>query len=205
MQAATEHGLRATREEVATRFAAALRLHFAGGGDSLDRPETSEQAENERWRRIVRDTLEAAEAGFDALFERLWQHFATPHAWRVYADVPPAFQRLQDAGIEIAIASNYDARLQAVVAGHPDLAFVDRVYTSASVGYTKPDRRFFTAIAEKLERPPERLLMVGDDPVNDLAGARAAGWPALLIDRTRRYPQRSDAISDLTQIVDALG
>lgn len=47
--------------------------------------------------------------------------------------------------------------------------------------YGKPHLPVFHAIQTALGLPAERLLMVGDSLEHDIAGARAAGWHALLI------------------------
>lgn len=47
--------------------------------------------------------------------------------------------------------------------------------------YGKPHLPVFRAVQAALGLPAERLLMVGDSLEHDIAGARAAGWQALLI------------------------
>jgi HAD superfamily hydrolase (TIGR01459 family) len=48
--------------------------------------------------------------------------------------------------------------------------------------YGKPHLSVFRSIEAALNLPPQRLLMVGDSLEHDIAGARAAGWQALLIE-----------------------
>jgi HAD superfamily hydrolase (TIGR01459 family) len=48
--------------------------------------------------------------------------------------------------------------------------------------YGKPHPPVFRAIEEALGLSQERLLMVGDSLEHDIAGAKAAGWQALLIE-----------------------
>jgi HAD superfamily hydrolase (TIGR01459 family) len=50
------------------------------------------------------------------------------------------------------------------------------------VFYGKPYLPVFRAIESALALPPDRLLMVGDSLVHDIAGAKGAGWQALLIE-----------------------
>lgn len=47
--------------------------------------------------------------------------------------------------------------------------------------YGKPHRPVFQALERALDAPPERLLMVGDSPHHDIAGADAAGWDSVLV------------------------
>jgi 2-haloacid dehalogenase len=49
------------------------------------------------------------------------------------------------------------------------------VLISEELGMAKPDARFFQAACEALRLPPSELLCIGDSPVADVMGARAAG------------------------------
>ncbi len=49
----------------------------------------------------------------------------------------------------------------------------------------KPDRRAFEQVADELGVPAAACLFVGDDPQRDVAGARAAGMRAVLVDPAR--------------------
>ena len=60
---------------------------------------------------------------------------------------------------------------------------LDGVVTSAAVGARKPDPRMFEAALEVAGCAADEALHVGDTPTEDVAGARAAGIRALLIDR----------------------
>ena len=52
------------------------------------------------------------------------------------------------------------------------------ILISEELGFAKPDPRFFQAAGNALELPLGQLLCVGDSPVADIAGARAAGIDA---------------------------
>jgi len=56
--------------------------------------------------------------------------------------------------------------------------FFSAVVISEEIGVAKPDPRFFHAAAAALGRSAADLLCVGDNPVADVAGARAAGIEA---------------------------
>ena len=85
--------------------------------------------------------------------------------------------------LKIAIASNFDDRLEQIVEHLSPLNRTARLYISARIGYRKPSTEFFRAIEGDLGRPPAELLSVGDDLDNDYRGAEAAGSSAILIDR----------------------
>jgi putative hydrolase of the HAD superfamily len=178
-------GCQLSREAIAARFGPAIRRHFgdvsaAAPADPLTRPTTDEAGERRRWRKILSETLDdLPPRAIDQAFDQLWSEFARPEQWRLRPGAAETISRLNDAGCRLAIASNFDSRVHRVLDGHPPLDRVSERFISSEVGFIKPDRRFFEAIAQRMGVAPQRLVMIGDDPVNDLAGAQAAGWHAL--------------------------
>ena len=55
----------------------------------------------------------------------------------------------------------------------------DPVLISEEVGVRKPDQRIFELALASWRVAPESVLFVGDDPVSDIQGAKAAGMRAL--------------------------
>ncbi len=137
----------------------------------------SEERERQRWQQIVRQCLsEADEKVVGTIFVELYEHFATPAAWRVEPGAAEVLQQLRRRGLVVGIASNYDGRLQRVVAGLPELEAVGRrLVISAAVGYRKPAAEFFTAVVRQAGCSPVQVVYVGDDWSNDCLGAAAAG------------------------------
>lgn len=98
--------------------------------------------------------------------------------WTVFDDARPALQRLRDRGYRNVIVSNHVPELGDLVVrlGLADL--VDDVLTSAVTGYEKPHPAMFEIALERAGHP-DRVWMVGDNPVADVAGAEAVGIPAV--------------------------
>ena len=57
-------------------------------------------------------------------------------------------------------------------------AHFDHVLIADAVGYAKPDPRIFRRALELAGCRPDEAAMVGDNPVNDIAGAQAVGLTA---------------------------
>ncbi len=49
----------------------------------------------------------------------------------------------------------------------------------------KPDKGIFEIVERQLALAPERCVLVGDHPLNDVVGAKRAGWHAVWLDRDR--------------------
>lgn len=173
---------------VRQRFRTAFRDSEIACFPASRRGRTSEAEEFARWRWIVQAVLPEAD-DIEACFADLWHHFADPGCWRCFDDVAPALQELQWLGIGVAIASNFDQRLQQVWDGLPDLAGIERVFVSSTIGARKPDPAFYHTVAEQLGADQGALLMIGDDVECDVIGPREAGWQALEL---RRGVDRSD-------------
>lgn len=193
-QIGARHGADLERDEVHRRFHAAFARQ-----EEQDRSggtwETSDDRERTRWTRIVDEVFHEL-ADTTALLEDLWQHFAHPSNWRVLPDAAEAVTQLHGRGLLTAVASNFDSRLFALRDGLAGELPCRRWFASSALGYRKPAAQFFAAIQTSLDLPAEQLLLVGDDPQNDLAGARSAGWQALLVDRSAPH-ESSDVLASL--------
>jgi HAD superfamily hydrolase (TIGR01549 family) len=100
-----------------------------------------------------------------------------------FADAAPALRRERRAGSRIVVVSNWDVSL-AEVLGRVGLArLIDDVVTSAAVGARKPDPAIFTRALTVAGVDASECLHVGDSLTEDVAGARAAGIEAVLLDR----------------------
>lgn len=108
--------------------------------------------------------------------------------FRLMADAPRALDALASRGVRLGVVSNWDCGLPDVLA---DLGVRERfgvVAASAVVGAAKPDPAIFRAALAALGVPPARALHCGDSPALDGAGARAAGIPAVIVDRAGTMP-----------------
>ena len=106
--------------------------------------------------------------------------YLDPAAWVVFDDTVPALERLTAAGWSHAVLSNHVPELPRLVDALGLGRLVAPVLTSGVLGHEKPHPRAFAAALDALGRP-ERVVMVGDNPVADVEGARAVGLPALLV------------------------
>lgn len=153
-----------------------------------------------------------AEVGIDegttrALLPALTCEHERLNLWRrVPPDLPAAIDRAKAAGLRVGVISNSEGRLPELfdVLGLGDAFEV--VVDSAIEGVRKPDPRLFHLATTRLGVDPGRALYAGDLPSVDVAGARAAGLKAALIDTLDFYPDFVDAprYRSVADLVDAL-
>lgn len=155
------------------------------------------------WRAIVDATFAAAgvPAVPEALFSALFEHYADPAAWNRYDEAPRVLAALRRRGYGLAIVSNFDSRLDRLVDGLGIGPLVDAVVCSTRAGAAKPDPRIFAYTLAALGAAPQETLHVGNDPAADVAGARAAGLHAVLLDRR---PEREAAVATAAPVIFSL-
>ena len=195
--AAGRHGIAVDAATLSARLGNRFRVE-----DDIDRLAgwvTSEGRERERWQNIVTAAIPGAD---DDLFRELFQHFAEPTAWTVIEGVAETLLELDSRGLILALASNYDRRLQSVIAGLPALAPLrQRVVISSVVGHRKPAVEFFRdGVLPAVGCKACEVLFVGDDLENDCLGARAAGMRAVLYDRVDRHTNAIERIRRLAEL-----
>jgi putative hydrolase of the HAD superfamily len=171
-------------------FVAAFGPAFkAAVAEYASKPHASDAQDLAMWRGITRGIYDAVRppgVAFEAWFQALWRRFGEPEVWRLYDDVEETLRELRRRGLRLGIVSNWDSRLRGIAEGKGLLALVDVLVISAEAGVRKPDPGIFRAACGKLDVRPEDAIHVGDLADEDVAGARAAGLRAALIERDRR-------------------
>ena len=104
--------------------------------------------------------------------------------FRIFDDVVPCLDRLDEMGIRAAVISNWDYSLHRVLRMFGIYERFVTVKASLEEGVEKPDPRLFELALAAAGYTAEETFHVGDDPVDDLSGANAAGIRAVLIDRS---------------------
>jgi len=177
-QAAARHGLTVEAPLIQQRFKAAWRRQEAVDAAAVPAFATSRDREAERWRAIVQDVFVGVDAS-GAIFTDLWEHFGRVEAWQPLAHGRELLRSAIDAGVTVALASNFDERLLAIAERLEPLSWVPHVFASSEIGWRKPAPEFFHWIEQRLGCGPTEVLLVGDDPELDVAAARRAGWRSL--------------------------
>ena len=144
--------------------------------------------------RLFRRTLQlAGYTGPDEALERavevvLGQHLERNVWCRMGDGVREALQRLRAAGFRLGVVSNSEGTVEAMLESVGLRPLLDTVVDSAVVGVVKPDPRIFQIALDRLDVAAAEAVMVGDSPSADVAGARAVGARAVLLDPWNLYP-----------------
>jgi putative hydrolase of the HAD superfamily len=142
------------------------------------------------WKQVVaKATIDKSfpdAAAFESFFEEVYQFFARADAWGIYPEALEVLEELRDREIDLAVLSNWDARLHSVLDGCPLGEYFSNRFISSELGWEKPDPAIYRHVVESLRLQPGALLSVGDDAKNDIEGPKRAGWQALQIERPKR-------------------
>jgi putative hydrolase of the HAD superfamily len=131
--------------------------------------------------------------GHGELAKALFTAFSDPAGYRLFDDVPAALEELAGRGLKLGVVSNFEPWLEEVLA----LQGVDHLFAAVAIsgklGVAKPDPAIFQWALQEAGADPAATVHVGDQPVNDVAAARAVGLIPVLIDRFDRYPEQNGA------------
>lgn len=157
-----------------------------------DSPERIEESERAWWRDLVVRTIVAVtnQPGwdrFDDYFDVLFRYFAVADAWCVVSGGRELLSELRRRDVRTAIVSNFDHRLHGLLEGLQLQPLLDAVVLPSDAGAAKPDPRIFQLALRRVGVSSGEALFVGDDPDEDLAGARAVGLTAVDVGSLDRF------------------
>ena len=139
----------------------------------------------------------------DALYERfiIREGFMPP-----FSEVRETMEQLCALGLQLGILSNYPPHLEDILRRHGLHDYFDFFVVSSLVGMEKPDPAIFEHAIAKSGCSREEILYVGDDPDDDLRGARCVGLTMILIDRHDRWRGiECPRIRRLSELVEFVG
>jgi putative hydrolase of the HAD superfamily len=198
---AAEHGV--PLEEAAVDAALAAAAREAAWPEDWTDPATQRAF----WLGFYREVLGSLGHTTEELAEALFLAFSDPAGYRLFDDVRPALDELARRGITLGLVSNFEPWLDEVLALQEITDRFAAVAISGTLGVAKPDPRIFKAALDEAGADPAATVHVGDQPVNDVAGALAAGITPVLIDRFGRHPNADGAhrVEDLAGLLELVG
>lgn len=172
------YGAHYTAQELRDAFGASMQARCASAGQSYecfpDIPFELVMAELFRAGGVTENA--------DALGVNAAQVFriASIEYLRLYPNVKQALKALRGAGCRLWLLSN----AQQVFTAYEMVSLglgeeFDGIYLSSDYGCRKPDRRFFRALLEEHGLDAAQCLMIGNDRLTDIAGAKNAGLATL--------------------------
>jgi putative hydrolase of the HAD superfamily len=133
--------------------------------------------------------------------ERVREVHAESHLWtHIDASTKPALESLKARGYRLAVISNADGRVEALIRDAGIHHLFEFVMDSAVEGVEKPDPEIFLRGCRRMSVPPGKSLYVGDLYPVDVLGARTAGMEAVLLDPMGRLEYPVDRIPNVAAL-----
>ena len=137
---------------------------------------------------------------------------AFPKYIDMYPDAVSTLLKLREMGYTTGLLTNGTSEFQNAKLDFVGLRdHIDRVILCGDLEYQKPHVSTFEAICEAMGCAPHEALYVGDNPVNDVEGARRAGmipvWMrsvGLWFEGLEPSPYAIDAIGELPELVERI-
>ncbi len=121
--------------------------------------------------------------------------------FELFDDVRPCLDRLRRDGYRLAVVSNWDISLHRSLREFGLYDYFDVVVASMEEGVEKPDPALFEVALGRMKVSADETLHVGDNPLDDLIGAKRAGMRCLLIDRSQPCSSKTvlNTLADLPE------
>ena len=212
---------RGVRSSYALLKRAGLRITFEEYRETADTAFREQKVLGTKEGRDVPDRVVYREV-VDALFptrSRRWRDAAADRARRAFwatmiksyalnLHAKAALRRLEAAGVEMAIVSNYNdsEAIDMALKRFGVSRYFGNVFVSSEYGLRKPDPRFFEVCLSAMRLSPDHAVFVGNSPVHDVEGAKGVGMKAILVrgdepeDQAAEAPRPDFEVSDLLAV-----
>jgi len=133
---------------------------------------------------------------------RIKEKYLDASKWSLYEDTIPCLIHAKEKGYENIIVSNHVPELVELVEKLGLTDFFSEIYTSAKIGFEKPNINFFKKVLNELGET-SNVIMIGDNYRADVEGATNAGIKAVLIDRKNCYTDNTCIrVTNLLELLD---
>jgi putative hydrolase of the HAD superfamily len=182
----TRRGFRCDAPDVEGAFEASWDAAAGRVPHAAERYRRSPGGERGFWRELLADTVRrlggcTPPAG---AAEELFESFSSAACWKAYPEVFDTLEALERRGVKLAVVSNWDSRLPALLRELGLRRYFGPLLVSALELLEKPDPRIFRLAAARGGVRPGEVLHVGDRQREDVQGAQSAGLVGLRIDRS---------------------
>lgn len=172
-------------------------------------PDQTIDPERESARRdwMVRDLLRrlGVTDRFEECRKAIWDSWLGTDVFRQYPEVAPVLARLKEQGYVVGAISNWERRLELLLANHGLTSYLDFVLASEAEGHVKPGLYLYQKALRLAGVPAEEALHVGDSYEHDVEAPQSLGITAVLLSRDGRRPvDHSPTIRSLEEVLPLL-
>ena len=138
----------------------------------------------------------------------VYECYTDPAAWRLFDDVLSTLEVLHARGLTIGVISDWASNLPSGLLLPLGIGrYIDFMVVSTIFREAKPGFGLYREALARAGVQPHEAVHIGDNYINDVLGARAAGVTGILLDRAARHNGNLDCprITSLAELPALLG
>ncbi len=126
--------------------------------------------------------------------------------WHLFDDTYVALDKAGKNKYVCYILSNHTPEIRDIIRGLKIEKFFKKIYNSADIGYEKPHYKIFQALLNDLKEEPENFIMIGDNYISDITGARSNSINAILVRSENKfnYTYYSKDLKNIFEIINEI-
>ena len=161
---------------------------------------------SEFWDLFYREILDRLNVAHDAVLRsKIQDEFQRIENWRLYPDAVAVLRELRGRGYRLGVVSNWEEWLEDLLLALDIHELFEVIVASGPFGRAKPHPSIFQQALTSVGVAADEAVHVGDNPVDDVEGARSAGVRPILIDRQGRYGKMNvERVSSLSELLTLL-
>ena len=161
-----------------------------------------------RWKRFYL-TLETFDISDRKLADELDEYYITnsPLKNKMFPNTLETISELKNKEYRMFILTNGFTEVQYVKLDSCGLSgMFERVFTSEEVGVQKPGKAFFEFVLNSINVAPDKCLMIGDDCLSDIEGAKGCGIDQVFFnpEKVRNGCESTYEIADMKELLKIL-
>jgi putative hydrolase of the HAD superfamily len=153
---------------------------------------------------LLNNNLDQPEA--ERLSKFIKDRYLNQKKWFLFKDTMQALEELNNQKYKCYILSNHVPELEDLVIGLGIRNCFQKIYNSALIGYEKPNTKIYQHMISDLNVAPGDVVMIGDNYVSDVVGARSNGMRAILVrkENTHNYRYYSESLLDIQTLIEQI-
>jgi len=123
--------------------------------------------------------------------------------WFIYDDVIETLNKTMEIGYKNYILSNHVPELAVIVENVGLKKYFNRIYTSANIGYEKPNLNIYEYVLKELKIEKNTCIIIGDSYNADIKGGEKSGIKSILVrsKNTENYKWYCSDLRNITALI----
>lgn len=127
--------------------------------------------------------------------------------WHLFDDTIPALKKAAALEYPCYLLTNHTPEIHEIARRLNISDYLMKIFNSADIGYEKPHYKIFEHAMNGIREEPKNYIMIGDNYISDITGARSCGMNGILVRTPNKfnykyYCANLDGIFDIINIIE---